>query len=65
MGAETSQKMGLITVHYEQLYTATAQPPKVDARKQLAERFQKVFSEELGEFEGEIHLEVDLSKSAV
>ena len=65
LGAETSQKMGLITVHYEQLYTATAQPPKLDARKQLVERFQKVFSEELGEFEGEIHLEVDLSKPAV
>ena len=60
LGAATSQKLGLITVHYDHIYSATTDgQDTAKARADIVQRFQSVFSEELGEFTGEVSLEID------
>ena len=67
VGAATSQKLGLITVHYEQLFSAVTDletGATTKAREQIIRKFQSVFNDELGEFSGEVSLEVDPSVPA-
>ena len=62
LGAATSQKLGLITVHYDHIYSATSDSQAtVKARADIVQRFWSVFSEELGEFTRDVSLETDLA----
>ena len=64
LGAATSQKLDLITVHYDQIHCAATDSETTRARADLIQRFHSVFNEELGEFAGEVRLEIDSSVPA-
>ena len=57
---QTSQEMELITIHVEQLCTTTVRAERECGTKEtVMNTFNTVFKGEVGEFEGEVHLEVD------
>ena len=64
LGASTSQKLGLITVHYDHIYSATTDSQATaKARVDMEQRLQSVFSEELEEFIGEVRLILQFQRS--